>query len=82
MVYRIAPDQGVLGVPAIFQLDGQQTDGTTWLQAEIPISNSAGVFRIAIETVRGTDRFSDIAIDDVATTFPISERELTICLSG
>ncbi|XP_038064654.1 neuropilin-1a-like [Patiria miniata] len=50
----------------IFNMNGQQTNSTTWLQAEIMLPDTPPEFRIVIEAVRGTDSSSNIAIDDVA----------------
>ncbi|XP_038066168.1 hemicentin-1-like [Patiria miniata] len=66
-VYQI-PVNGTLGeANRIFSRAGEQTNGTTWLPAEINITDITWSFSLAIEAVRGSDYQGDIAIDDITT---------------
>ncbi|XP_022087623.1 hyalin-like, partial [Acanthaster planci] len=54
---------------SVFSLSGQQTDGTTWLQAVIPLTDPPSTFRIALEVTGTTGFRADTAVDDIEITF-------------
>ncbi|XP_038062524.1 uncharacterized protein LOC119733015 [Patiria miniata] len=66
-VSRVPIGGSVTGAEVLFSRSGEQTNRTTWLEAEICVTNLSSNFFIAFEAIRVNGRLSDIAIDDVGS---------------
>ncbi|XP_038052895.1 MAM and LDL-receptor class A domain-containing protein 1-like isoform X1 [Patiria miniata] len=77
-VHQVPEGRGVTADTRIFQLLGEQTNDTTWLQAVITIRNVTAPFNIALEGVPGVSDKSDIAVDDIRVV-PDTESPRVTC---
>ncbi|XP_022108969.1 vascular endothelial growth factor receptor 2-like [Acanthaster planci] len=64
-VSRVSIGKMVTDGDVLFSRGCEQTNRTTWLNAEICITNLSSSFFIAFEAIRGSGYLSDMAIDDV-----------------
>ncbi|XP_038062925.1 uncharacterized protein LOC119733421 [Patiria miniata] len=69
-VSRVPVGGSVTEGEVLFSRSGEQTNRTTWLEAEICITNLSSSFFIAFEAIRGNGYYSNIAIDDVKSQVP------------
>ncbi|XP_038062522.1 fibroblast growth factor receptor 2-like [Patiria miniata] len=75
-VSRVPVGGSVTGGEVLFSRSGEQTNGTTWLEAEICVTNLSSSFLIAFEAIRVNGRLSDIAIDDL--TYQVAKTSIIL----